>query len=72
MGFETQEDAERFSENAEFVADQRREEMLLLTPKERAWRRLIELPAYKSISPAARVLQRTVFDYAWEAAKKSI
>lgn len=69
MGFETQEEAERFAENIEFLVDNRREERLL-DPKLNAWLTLTELPAYKDMTPALRELQRSVFEYAWLAAMR--
>ena len=36
MGFETQEEAERWAENMEFLADKRKEERMLMSDGERA------------------------------------
>lgn len=92
MGFETEEEAERWAETSEFLADKRCEDRLLPSsneccgeapcqwedhscyrkvihdPKELAWERLTKLAAYADIPESARLLQRAVFDYAWEAA----
>lgn len=71
MGFESMEEAERWAENAEFAADQRKEEAFFLTPKDRAWREITRLPAYVDMSPAQKELQRAVFDFAWDAALRT-
>jgi hypothetical protein len=71
MGFETQEEAERWAEEMEFRAEQRKEEEMFLTPKERAWKEITRLPAYQDMSAGARELQRAVFDYAWDAALRT-
>jgi hypothetical protein len=71
MGFETQEDAERWAENVELRRKEIKEERMFEHPKERAWRILTELPAFKDTSPAARELQRAIFDYAWDAAMRT-
>lgn len=66
MGFETQEEADRWAENIEFRADQLREERLLA--KSKAWVELTQLPAFKDMPKSVMELQSSVFDYAWEAA----
>lgn len=69
MGFETQEEAERFAEHVD-MERRRISEERLINRQLNAWFKLIELPAYKDISPETRALLRTVFDYAWTAALK--
>lgn len=69
MGFETQEEAERWAEGMELRADALREERML-DPKEAAWQKLTALPDYKNMPESSRLLQRAVFDYAWEAGWK--
>ena len=64
MGFETQEEAERFVEAADAYRDMLRE----MDPKERAWLRVVRLPAFKEL-PELHSLIRQVFDYAWEESK---
>lgn len=66
MGFETQEQAERWAEELEHRAKERRME-----PQEIAWRRLTLLPNHKDLTTAQVELMRSVFDYAWEASKKT-
>jgi hypothetical protein len=37
---------------------------------ERAWHELTKLPAFKDMPESAKLLQRAVFDYAWEASRR--
>lgn len=71
MGFETQEEAERWYEAAEMRAEQLKDEAMFQTPRERAWKQITLLDAYKDMSQAAKELQRAVFDFAWDAAMRS-
>ena len=75
MGFESQEEAERWAENAEFRAEQAKEEKLLagyVDPKEAAWQDMNRLPGFQSpeISEGVRGLMRATFDFAWQRAMR--
>lgn len=73
MGFESQEEAERWAENMEFRADQLKEERMLETPKVRAWREITELPGYRELglTDGQKGLLRAVFDHAWDRALRT-
>ena len=71
MGFETQEEAERWAENMEFLADQRKEEAMLRDPQESAWLEIASLPAFSAIdSDGVKALLKTMHKAAWGQAMK--
>lgn len=71
MGFETQEEAERWAENMEFMAGQRKEERML-NPRLSAWLAVADLPAYKELAKPVQELLKGIFDYAWERAESTV